>query len=361
MHVESAFRRTISMIVRPMEYRAVFKCISGCPGEYDLEQAIYRCPTCCDLLEVVRRTLRSTRRRVETLFDHRYKRTEWPYGSAVWGRKSGVSRRPRRNIVSMDEGDEPRVGRAIGKLLGWTNCGSRCAASPHRFFRIWADGAGVVVRQMIADGKSIRAVACASTGDTSASLTAYAAAAEIHRLSFSRAKGVHARLQPLANGALVLSGHGLRRLHGHRAAYRSEGVIWRIHEQPAARRPKKNGIEIVQPSTGRFPTSSSRRQSGNVSARRLAADGSAWLVSKRPRCGGAGRTEPSLRTRTTGNSIPSRPSRPSRRPSRSGTPSPSRRRFARCRNTTASWSRRRAKTSRSRESFTSNLMDLIWP
>ena len=26
------------MIVTRMEYRAVFKCIAGCPGEYDLEQ-----------------------------------------------------------------------------------------------------------------------------------------------------------------------------------------------------------------------------------------------------------------------------------------------------------------------------------
>jgi threonine synthase len=33
-----------------MGYRAAFKCIAGCDGEYDLEQAIYRCPTCGDLL-----------------------------------------------------------------------------------------------------------------------------------------------------------------------------------------------------------------------------------------------------------------------------------------------------------------------
>ena len=36
-----------------MNYRAVFTCIAGCHGEYDLEQAIYRCPHCGDLLEVV--------------------------------------------------------------------------------------------------------------------------------------------------------------------------------------------------------------------------------------------------------------------------------------------------------------------
>ena len=38
-----------------------------------------------------------------------------------------------------------------------------------------------VVKQMIADGARIRAVACASTGDTSAALAAYAAAAGIPR------------------------------------------------------------------------------------------------------------------------------------------------------------------------------------
>ena len=35
-----------------MSYQAFFRCIAGCPGEHSLEQAIYRCPTCGDLLEV---------------------------------------------------------------------------------------------------------------------------------------------------------------------------------------------------------------------------------------------------------------------------------------------------------------------
>src|SRR5207249_2244781 len=61
-----------------------------------------------------------------------------------------------------------------------------------------------VVRQMIADGKPVRAVACASTGDTSASLAAYAAAAEIPSIVIlPRGKVSTAQLvQPLANGAL---------------------------------------------------------------------------------------------------------------------------------------------------------------
>ena len=36
-----------------MRYRAVFRCVAGCPGEFPLDQPIYRCPACGDLLEVV--------------------------------------------------------------------------------------------------------------------------------------------------------------------------------------------------------------------------------------------------------------------------------------------------------------------
>ena len=60
---------------------------------------------------------------------------------------------------------------------------------------------------MIADGVSVNAVACASTGDTSAALAAYAAAAGIPAIVIlPRAKVSAAQLvQPLANGALVLA------------------------------------------------------------------------------------------------------------------------------------------------------------
>jgi threonine synthase len=63
------------------------------------------------------------------------------------------------------------------------------------------------VRQMIADGTPIRAVACASTGDTSAALAAYCAAAGIPAVVIlPRDKVSTGQLvQPMSNGALVLS------------------------------------------------------------------------------------------------------------------------------------------------------------
>jgi len=64
-----------------------------------------------------------------------------------------------------------------------------------------------IVRQMIKEGSQIRAVACASTGDTSASLAAYAAAGGIPAIVIlPRGQVSTAQLvQPLSNGATVLS------------------------------------------------------------------------------------------------------------------------------------------------------------
>src|SRR4030095_10596054 len=45
-------RRRGAILDVGMAYNAWFSCINGCPGEYDLREVIYRCPTCGDLLEV---------------------------------------------------------------------------------------------------------------------------------------------------------------------------------------------------------------------------------------------------------------------------------------------------------------------
>jgi threonine synthase len=60
---------------------------------------------------------------------------------------------------------------------------------------------------MIADGQQIRAVACASTGDTSAALAAYAAAAGIPAVVLLPKDRISVAqlLQPIANGAITLS------------------------------------------------------------------------------------------------------------------------------------------------------------
>ena len=197
-----------------MDYRAVFRCIAGCHGEHPLDEPIYRCPTCGNLLEVAHDVDALRDRSAAAwmrLFDDRYKRTTWPYGSAVWGKKEWVAPHVRDEmVVSMDEGGTnlfwaERFGREIGVDDLWVKlCGNSHTGS---FKDLGMTVLVSVVRQMIADGKGVRAIACASTGDTSASLAAYAAAAGIRSIVLlPRGRVSIAQLiQPIASGALVLS------------------------------------------------------------------------------------------------------------------------------------------------------------
>ena len=197
-----------------MSYRAQFRCISGCPGSYPLDTIIYRCPTCGGLLEVAH-DLEALRDRSAAawmrLFDERYKRTTWPYGSSVWGKKEWVCPEIEdNNVVSMDEGGTnlflaEAFGRGIGVDEVWVKlCGNSHTGS---FKDLGMTVLVSMVRQMIANGKQIRAVGCASTGDTSAALAAYAAAAGIPAIVvLPRGKVTVAQLvQQLANGALVFA------------------------------------------------------------------------------------------------------------------------------------------------------------
>ena len=195
-------------------YQAHFRCAAGCPGKHALWQPLYHCPHCGGLLEVVH-DVEALRDRSAAawmrLFDERYKRTAWPYGSGVWGKKEWVCPGLRNDqVVSMDEGGTnllwaERYGRELGLDDLWIKqCGNSHTGS---FKDLGMTVLVSVVRQMIADGAPIRAIACASTGDTSASLAAYAAAAGIPAITIlPRAKVTPAQLvQPLASGARVLA------------------------------------------------------------------------------------------------------------------------------------------------------------
>jgi threonine synthase len=195
-------------------YRAAFRCIAGCPGHYSLFRPLYRCPTCGDLLEVSHDLDGLSDRSAGAwmrLFDERYKRTNWPYGSAVWGKKEWVCPDIRDDqVVSMDEGGTnllwaERYGADLGVPDLWVKqCGNSHTGS---FKDLGMTVLVSVVKQMATDGQPVRAVACASTGDTSASLAAYAAAAGIPAIVLlPRGKvSVAQLLQPVANNALVLA------------------------------------------------------------------------------------------------------------------------------------------------------------
>jgi threonine synthase len=195
-------------------YHAAFRCAAGCEGEYSIWRPIYHCPTCGGLLKVVH-DIDALRDRSPAawmrIFDERYKRTAWPYGSGVWGKKEWICPElDDANVVSMDEGGTnmfwgERFGREIGLEDLWVKqCGNSHTGS---FKDLGMTVLVSVVKQMIAQGGGVRAVACASTGDTSAALAAYAAAAGIPAVVIlPRGKVTPAQLvQPLANGARVLA------------------------------------------------------------------------------------------------------------------------------------------------------------
>lgn len=197
-----------------MSFSAAFRCIAGCHGTYPLDHVIYRCPTCGDLLEVAHDLAALKARSADawkTLFAERWRSVEEPYGSGVWGKYEWVAPQlATENIVSMAEGVTPltRVQRYAAELgLGDIRI-KQCGTSHSGSFKDLGMTVLVsMVKQMIARGKPIRAVACASTGDTSAALAAYAAAAEIPAIVIlPRGKISTAQLvQPLAAGARVLA------------------------------------------------------------------------------------------------------------------------------------------------------------
>lgn len=146
------------------------------------------------------------------LFDGRIGTTKWPFGSGVWSKKEWVLPQiSDEDIVSMFEGNSnlfwaERFGRELGLSDLWVK---QCGNSHTGSFKDL--GMTVLVSQVNRLRKikpdAVQAVGCASTGDTSAALSAYCAAAGIPSIVFLPADKISLAqlVQPIANGALVLS------------------------------------------------------------------------------------------------------------------------------------------------------------
>jgi threonine synthase len=194
-------------------FRAWFECESRAPGRWPLTDVIYRGPD-GSLLTVkhdVERWKRTAPAEWRREFDRRAHTTEWPLGSGVWGKRELVCPVVRsENIVSMYEGNSnlfwaQRYGRSLGLSDLWLKlCGNSHTGS---FKDLGMTVLVSVVKQMISEGKPIRAVGCASTGDTSAALAAYAASAGTPAVVLLPKDKVSLPqlIQPVANGAITLS------------------------------------------------------------------------------------------------------------------------------------------------------------
>jgi threonine synthase len=197
-----------------MAYNCWFECVRGCGRRYSVFDVVYRCEDCGGLLDV-EHDVEALKNRSPVawmrLFEERTRSNEVPYGSGVWGKKEWVLPLVENdNVVSMYEGHTncfwaKRLGEEIGVPDLWVKmCGNSHTGS---FKDLGLTVLVSVVKQMIANGRPIRAMACASTGDTSAALAAYAAAAGLPAtVLLPRGKVSTAQLiQPIANGALVLA------------------------------------------------------------------------------------------------------------------------------------------------------------
>ncbi|KAB2613040.1 threonine synthase [Pyrus ussuriensis x Pyrus communis] len=146
------------------------------------------------------------------LFDSRIGKTTWPYGSGVWSKKEWVLPEiDSDDIVSAFEGNSnlfwaERYGKQFLSMNDlWVK---HCGISHTGSFKDL--GMTVLVSQVNRLRKMNRpvvGVGCASTGDTSAALSAYCAAAGIPSIVFLPANRISLAqlVQPIANGAFVLS------------------------------------------------------------------------------------------------------------------------------------------------------------
>ena len=197
-----------------MNYNSWYECIRGCGRRYSIYDIVYQCEDCGGLLDVehdLDALKTSNSAAWKSLFDERTRSNTWPFGSGVWGKKEWVCPQVApQNVVSTYEGQTNLFqAKALGKTLGVPDLWVKLCGNSHTgsFKDLGMTVLVSVVKQMIADGAPIKAVACASTGDTSAALAAYAAIANIPAIVLLP-KGkvsIEQLIQPISNGAKVLS------------------------------------------------------------------------------------------------------------------------------------------------------------
>lgn len=195
-----------------MNLKCDLVCIE-CARRYDIFQVRYLCD-CGGLLEVAHDKSALAERPAgewKQLFEQRFRAGQYPFSSGVWGKKEWVLPHIADDrVVSLGEGASPllRMKRYAQQMGVRELYVKQCGVSHTGSFKDL--GMTVLVSHVVdlqARGIPVRAVACASTGDTSAALAAYAAAAGIPTIVFlPSGKISSAQLsQPVSNGSLVLS------------------------------------------------------------------------------------------------------------------------------------------------------------
>jgi threonine synthase len=178
------------------------RCIE-CGKDYPVNEVRYRCD-CGDLLEVVHDTESLRKKISRKTFDQRLSTRESPYNSGVWRYKELILDIDNKFIVSRPEGNtnlysDEKVGEWVGVKHLWLK---HEGENPTASFKDRGMTTGITAAKMM----GFKKVTCASTGNTSASMAAYAAMAGIKAIVFiPQGKIAFGKLaQSLAYGAKTL-------------------------------------------------------------------------------------------------------------------------------------------------------------
>jgi threonine synthase len=198
-----------------MALTARFRCIAGCTETFPVTQAVYRCPTCQGLLEVEHPASALEGKSPEdwkALLRERAQDPAFPNPSGVWAFREWVFPGLQdKDIVTTFEGRSPLL--PVPRLAARWGIGSlaikQCGHTHTGSFKDLGMTVLVSVAQAaMAEAPAFpRALACASTGDTSAALAAYGALAQIPVFVLLPRGLVSAAqlVQPMAHGARVLA------------------------------------------------------------------------------------------------------------------------------------------------------------
>ena len=167
---------------------SVLKCIN-CGREYPINAVMYTCADCGGLLDV-HHDLDALRGQVSrALFDGRLGALEAPYNSGVWRYKELVGPDvDAAHIVTRGEGNTNLY--RVPKLADWAGVGTLYlkheGENPTGSFKDRGMTSGVTQARALGMAR----VACASTGNTSASMAAYASVAGMEGIVFFQNKQI---------------------------------------------------------------------------------------------------------------------------------------------------------------------------
>src|SRR3984893_11065417 len=186
------------------------RCIDpACGARFELNERFYVCPSCGGLLDVALETSTETDpERLRDVWTKRLASFEPNDRSGVWRYRELLPFAADAPIVTLAEGNSPLYDAPVAAAY----CGLEALTLKHQGCNPTGSFKDTGMTTAITQARILgaRVVVCASTGNTSASLAAYAARADLScAILVPRGKVSHAKLaQSLDYGAMVLEVEG---------------------------------------------------------------------------------------------------------------------------------------------------------